>query len=265
MTNLIIWSKDRACQLHLLLESIQKFSSRTFSNVFIIYTYSNNEFKKGYDVLKARFPNFEFKFETSFKDDTITFLNRPADNIAFSTDDTVIFKSVTQDGIKLKPNEVFSLRLGLNTLIQDCYKGSVQPPLNRYSANGDEIAWNPLDYHPEHNYGYPGALDLHLFNREKICELVKTFQFNNTNGLETGFCGARHHFSSITSLRESVAVNIPCNNMSSITVSGKFHPYSVEDLNAQYLSGYVISLHNISQNKFVGCHQEVPFRMVRYE
>ena len=50
--NIIIFSKDRACQLDLFLRSLKKyFKEFEELNFNILYTYSNDKFKIGYDKL----------------------------------------------------------------------------------------------------------------------------------------------------------------------------------------------------------------------
>ena len=54
MINAIIFSKDRAAQLRLLIYSIQKNAPHAF-NLNVIYTSSNEEFNKGYEKVKGEF------------------------------------------------------------------------------------------------------------------------------------------------------------------------------------------------------------------
>jgi hypothetical protein len=75
--NAIIFSKDRASQLHLLLNSIHKNASYIF-NLNVLYTFSNQEFEKGYELLKeickTNLWNVNFVKETGFKEDVVSLL-----------------------------------------------------------------------------------------------------------------------------------------------------------------------------------------------
>ncbi len=62
MINAIIFSKDRASQLRLLLYSIQKNAPHAF-NLNVIYTSSNEEFKQGYEKLKDEFSSFSIRIK----------------------------------------------------------------------------------------------------------------------------------------------------------------------------------------------------------
>ena len=70
--NIIIFSKDRACQLDLLLRSMwSHIDSFDLYHIKVLYTYSNSLFYEGYRELIEReeFPSVFFKHETNFKDD----------------------------------------------------------------------------------------------------------------------------------------------------------------------------------------------------
>ena len=51
MINAIIFSKDKACQLELLLKSIRRNTSNLF-DIKVIYEASNSVFNQGYEKLK---------------------------------------------------------------------------------------------------------------------------------------------------------------------------------------------------------------------
>ncbi len=72
MINAIIFSKDRALQLRLLLYSIEKNSPLTFK-LNVIYKYSDDSFKEGYEKVKSEFAgvcNF-VEQTTDFKRDVL--------------------------------------------------------------------------------------------------------------------------------------------------------------------------------------------------
>lgn len=266
-THLIVWSKNRACQLHVLLESIRKNASG-IGLTTIIYKADDAHIESYKNVIEEfAGGGFSFTQETDFAADTLKAIDSgDFINVGFCTDDTVFFKPFDINDLCVESGRVFSLRLGLNTIMQNCYTGELQPPLNRYAAAGNKITWRPQDYHPLSNYGYPAALDAHIYNWEQIRTLCKSISFKNTNTLEGGLAQIAHrHFFSITSFSHSVAVNIPCNNMSGYTNSCEWHSYSCEELLQKYENGERICLKSISAHSFIGCHQEVPFKFIREE
>lgn len=272
MIDLIIWSKDRAAQLHLLLDSIQQNMTGIF-NPYIIYNYSNDEYMKGYDLLfdGRHCPSYIFDGltiikEENFRKDTMLIVgNKTSDNdfIAFSTDDTVLTRPAEFRRGYMDNVSVFSLRLGFNTTEQDIHAGTTQPPLNVYKDEGTTISWNFGDYHPHNNYGYPFGLDMHVYHREELYNLMKYMNFKNTNELETGLFHKKLCISPrIRSFKQSVAVNIPVNSITQVTRAGEIHSSTTEYLNSEYLKGRRLSLDSLSKEKIVGCHQEIKLEWI---
>ena len=266
MIHLIVWSKDRAAQLHLLLESIEKNMTDKFITS-VIFTYSSDYFKKGYERLREEFPGprYLFHLEQDLRSDTMELISdKTYDNIAFSTDDTVIYKDANAFKESLMDSSIgtFSLRLGLNTLMQDCHAGIYQPPLNIYQEDGDTITWPFNMYHPNSNYGYVFGLDMHVYNRELMYGLTRYMPFKSTNELETGLFYKKLCIpQNIRSFKHSVAVNIPTNNISGITRHGETYEFTLDELNQEYLDGKTISLTKIMEQTIIGCHQELPLEL----
>ena len=260
MISLLIWSKDRACQLDLLLRSLP---SNLF-NVLVLYRVSTREYQYGYDKLIERYPDYFFTSETDFELQTRFIVWSASDYICLSTDDTVFYShpKISSAGIKAAMSEdviTFSFRYGRNTVVQNHNTGEIQPSLNIYEDCHDFIRWRFDQYHPLHNYGYPFGLDMHVYRTEVLKELINQFSFSNTNQLESNLFKYTNVVPKvICSEHTSTAVNIPCNNMSGITLGGTTYPFSTESLNQAWLYGYQIKLDDIQKMKFIGCHCEVP-------
>lgn len=264
MIQLVVWSKDRACQLELLLRSIKKHASGLF-DINVIYTHSSGFYKAGYTKLQSMDYDVKWILEFSLAQETRKLINDAKDHISFSTDDQVFFKTVDQDALlKHLPqanNEIFSFRLGHNTLVQDCHAGTFQRPLYNYVEEDGIVSWNTNEYHPFDNYGYPLALDTHIFRAEKMQELISCFEFKNTNQLESKMQDYTRTINRMSSFTHSVSVNIPCNNMSTITRSGEKYAFDVNFLNEQFLDNKRLMLDDIEKNRWVGCHQEFDLQL----
>lgn len=264
VVNLLIWSKDRACQLDLLLRSMEKHARGLFRPT-VIYTYSSGFYKAGYSKLQKEDYDITWIYENNLQHQTRDYINSAEGHICFSTDDQVFHSKVCKcllDHLPKADNEVFSLRLGLNTLVQDCHAGTYQKPLYNFVQENDKIiSWNSNEYHPFDNYGYPLALDTHIFTAHKVQELISYFDFKSTNELESKMQQYTQTINRISSFKNSVSVNIPMNNMSSVTRSGEKHPFDLQFLNAQYLEGKQIDLEDIEQVKWLGCHSEHNLRL----
>lgn len=270
MINLIIWSKDRACQLHLLLESLTYHAPCLF-NINIIYKASNEAYKAGYDKVKKKFKYHIFldrkvnwiEETDGICNPTRQLINDQLENhTCFSTDDMVFYKKVeglVEFALPKYYTEVFSFRLGENTIVQDCHTGELQPPLNNCYRSQNFVFWNCNKYHPFSNYGYPLALDTHVFKKEFAKYLVNAVEWKTSNELESKWQSPEIRSNAIymSSFFQSVAVNIPMNNHSKITRFGEQFYYSTEKLNELYLNGECIDLYSIHNTNIIGCHQEI--------
>ncbi len=126
MINAIIFSKDRAIQLRLLLDSIKKNADGIF-NINIIYTGDNNEFEQGYEKLISEeiVEGINWvKQSEDFKQDVLNLFDDEYKFTCCFTDDDIIFKTINEEEIintiKSDPEIFcFSLRLGKN--VTWCY------------------------------------------------------------------------------------------------------------------------------------------------
>lgn len=270
MINLVVWSKDRAAQLHLLMESINRFMPNTFVTS-VIFKASNQEFAEGYDKVAQEFEGVDFDLLPETADNNLEKLTKEVisdesfDYIAFSTDDTVIFRQ-PEDNIFRHLHAslaTFSLRLGLNTLAQDIHRGTFQPPLNKFFWHNGVPCWRFDEYHPNDNYGYPFGLDMHIYCRGIVWPIINDIEFRNTNELESKLFYKKGLIPPyMSSFKHSVAVNIPANNHSQITLAGKQYPADINWLNSQYLEGKRLNLEKIMNTEVIGCHQEMELEFV---
>jgi hypothetical protein len=274
MFDLLIFSKDRACQTDLLVRSVRKNIGEQ-CNMYLLYKASNDDFMNGYQKLFERYDtimgkknwvDFVHQGSMDFQTATMNCINMlKGKNLAFAADDNVIYRKAPDDVPEVQRGECFSLRLGFNTLMQDLYNNIYQPPLNHYMEDGNYLYWNAALYNPIYNYGYPMALDCHIYDRRQIHELMLRFDWKNTNQLEGGLTYYRDECLFMSSFTHSISFNIPCNNMSSVTQSGKDFAYSTEDLNRKYLNNEVIDLEKIMDEKIIGAHQECQFFFKPFE
>ena len=105
MINAIIFSKDRASQLNLFLNSVEKNAKNIFE-LRIIYTYSDEIFGKGYDKLIKKYPEAKwFRQSSDFKQDVLTNLETNNNYTTFFTDDDIIYRAVNEEEMISKLEE----------------------------------------------------------------------------------------------------------------------------------------------------------------
>jgi hypothetical protein len=272
LLNVIIFSKDRPMQLHLLLESILKNSKIDNCLINVLYKSSNDEYNRGYNTIRDLFPQFHYKREESFKEDLLSLFS-DSNYTMFLTDDDIIYKSLklTKDELhnifEISDSNCFSLRLGLNTT--NCYTMQRLNKLENYKTHSfihdtdliePIISWKVSD--GTNDYAYPMSVDGHIFKTDFIKNLCEVLEYTNPNLFE----GFLSHFGKpemiISSYQHSKLVNSPINRVQETfeNLSGLKYKYSVEDLNEMYLDGVCFDFNKMKFNEITGCHQEIqPF------
>lgn len=252
--NILIWSKNRSCQLDALLKSLYKYG---LYNITILYKASNGRFQDGYNELRSLYPHVSFYEEDSYRENTIYLISGFGPYTCLCTDDMVFFRNPPDTELikrNLKEDYVFSYRLGYNTVIQDHINGFRQPGLVPERVDDGLLFWQP-GYYKGFNYGYPFALDAHVYHTEFILDRIKQVKFNTANELEGVLQRFNRDVGQMFCNTVSSAVNIPANNMSGLTGVNK-NSMDLAEMNERFLSG--------QQLKYIfpiisGCHQDVEF------
>lgn len=263
-TCIVIWSKDRACQAECLYRSMLSSFSE-MPKVVILYDYSTENFWRGYMKLAqehCKENNGPLTLIREFPDKPAQFFVDMANSyeyIGFLADDNYFFRPFeVREGFF--ENTVFSLRLGLNTTVQDIFNDKHQRPLSYYKDYGDVISWRWSEYPANDNYGYPMAFDAHIFSSSSMREILKEAVKNRVYhppSMETFLFNNRHRISPImSSFHHSVCVNIPVNNMSGNTQDGK--KFSIHEANERFLENYKLNF-LVKEDEVVACHQLFPF------
>lgn len=91
MINVLCWSKNRSAQLDLTLSTYKKyFKEWKEQTLNIIYTYTDDFYKQGYDRVKQLHPEFNWIKERDFRNDTLLTLSSFLPYTSFLVDDDVI-------------------------------------------------------------------------------------------------------------------------------------------------------------------------------
>jgi len=270
MINAIIFSKDRAMQLRLLLESIQLNAPNIF-NLNILYKTSTEEHKRGYDKLKFECENLSnnnlisfFYEKNEFKKQTIELLNSNYDYSCFFTDDDIIYKKINEEQITNCFSDIdlfcFSLRLGLN--ITKCYSMQSENVVIPLYQNDEIIKWDWSQHYMD--FGYPLSVDGHIFKTKDILKLSSNIGFKNPNTYEAALqIYDNYPKFKMASFKNSVLVNTPVNIVQNVFENrkGEKYNYPIEELNKLYLEDKIISLEEFDFDNIIGCHQELNFKI----
>ena len=269
---LIIFSKNRACQLHLLLESIEKNSNNLFSNISEIYKFTNKNYHEGYKKICRYFSNVNFIVETNFYEDTINAIKSEYDFTTFMVDDNVFYKGLSVDKGKIHSMfmdnittiNCFSLRLGLNCNYS--HPANLSYELNKHEVVGDFIKINV--YEQKGDFAYPLSVDGHIFESVFIkSSLERLGNFTNPNTLEGGLQFLNMEINNyMLLLKESVLVGVPAN------VVNDTHPnrrglefyFSESELNIRYINNEVIDIGSMDFTNINGPHKEIDYKFKKY-
>ena len=132
MISSITFSKDRACQLDLHLDSLAENGNKLF-DPYVLYNFSTYDFSKGYERLTKTRLNIKFYCEFNhFKYNFLLLLNNFQNPyVCLFTDDDILYRklNINEENIDRLFHEypnmlTLSLRLGSNTVIQDPYNNT---------------------------------------------------------------------------------------------------------------------------------------------
>lgn len=267
MIEAIIFSKNRAAQLDLLLRSITARAPFLFNKVSVIYTASSSTFNDGYEVCRKQHPQVHLLPQGDFEEQVMLMLNLnfASNEVCFLCDDDVFTRVFSEPAPShlLKENRdvlCVSLRLGTNTT--ECY------PLRRAQEDPEwTLAMKDLRfwvwYMADADWGYPGSLDGHVFRRETLRAILSNTSFANPNSLEDVLNRECHKLSRsyprMVCYENSLITGVPVNivNNTHGNRNGETHPRDPEDLNNRYLNGERLSLETFSRRKVTGAHTEL--------
>lgn len=173
----IIFSKNRACQLDLLLREI--------SYPCIIQYTCDPDFEEGYTKLIKMYPMHVFIKETTFKETLVSILNNANKYILFLVDDDVFIEKFTEDCPEFNEFKNNDDILCLNLRMAKKYIRHGKPILKNNT-------WEWKKYYGTRtnlgrilrNWGYPMAASGYVFRLEDIIESIITSDMSIPNRLE---------------------------------------------------------------------------------
>jgi len=269
-SQLIIFSKNRASQLHLLLESLEKNSKDLFDTIFVIYTYTEKDYLDGYNKIIEKFPKVSFVIENDFFKDSMKLVsNNSFEYTTFMVDDNVFYKELPINREKIfnlfndqnKPISCFSLRLGLNCNYS--HPANLSYTIGNYETVDDFIKININEQKVD--FAYPLSVDGHIFKTDFIKSCLSSIGlFSNPNTLESKLQYLLNRIDkNMCFLKESVLVGIP-NNIVNNTHKNrrglKFY-FSEKDLNIKYNNGETINLEGLDFSDINGPHKEIEYKL----
>jgi len=265
MINFIVFSKDRAAQLDLFIRSA-KICFKEFDDVEIkvLYKYSNDDFKLGYEKLISnnKYRNISFLNETDFRTNLINFLNPTNRYTVFFLDDNVFINPFSlKDSIfeTLYQENMLCVSLRLNPNLTYCYPASLnlkKPNIFYKNDNYNQINWSRELHNGD--YGYPMSVDGHVYLTSDIQPYILNLQYRNPNDLEGQMARQPLFRKNIMSFYNySIIFNNPLNKVQTNNPN-KHGSISAESINSIYINN---DSHKQIKYNMLGfnnsaCHQE---------
>ncbi|MGV1098503.1 hypothetical protein ACUUL3_03725 [Thiovibrio sp. JS02] len=267
----LVFSKDRAMQLHAFLASLYGKITPTITTHVLFHT-SNAAHQQSYEELARLCNGFPIRFHRqqsggSFREDLISLLTDcPEGKVVFFVDDIIVTEKIDLHDLLGFDTDRFvpSLRLGLN-LTGNYTTGRPQPlpPLReRVIADTDKITWQWQDGLLD--WGYPLSVDGHLFSRQEMVAMLTLIPFSAPNSLEDRLQCFRPLFAERhgVAYRKSKIMNLPCNRVQTENrnLAGNIHQ---DHLLEKWNAGYVIDLEKFAGFNNTSAHQELDVQFIK--
>lgn len=262
MINAVILSKDRACQLDLLIKSLSKNCKNLF-DIKVIYESSSNSFRAGYDKLKEdiyyrnRFGlDFPIRWyertKSNLSEDILALLNNSRDLTCIFNDENVVYSGLPSyrsilNLFRQEPISSLSLRLGDNTVIQNPYSPEryfIDKPEKFTVINDSFVGWDASSVEPFTNFGMPFSHNGHIYTTKLIDYVLSATEIKNIEEFELSCNQSLYsgNFNSMippfmTCFKKSVLVN---NSATAISDDEDFEQRfdtSIFSINERYLHG----------------------------
>lgn len=302
--DIVIYTRDRACQLFFLLQSIKRFVP-DIERTWVLHRSTSPEFLEGYSRLQelTYHDNIIFISRDKQKNQEIALKGALAE--ALGKSDSTYIIPMCDDHVYINPmsalrlSEAFAeinkevngeLRQILTELTpEDSWQYHVESPNKLKSKphipemiyESDQfVAWNIKDYRQDYGsraYGYSGVVTASIMEREAYLEQAMKFRFNSVHDLERRFKRNPGILPPVVaSFRKGVrSVNTCANSASKPNRKGfghgSEHFYSIYDLNDKFLNGYCIDLDAMipklrkAHTTTGTCYLNIPFSFTSYK
>ncbi len=262
MLDLVIFSKDRACQLDLLLRSLERqFVEWRRTQVTVIYTFSDPDFAAGYAATRMAHPDVAYICErdshASFRDLTLSRIGAH-EHVMFLVDDDVFKDEFTVESPEYRTfaatPEIACLSLRMAPHMEYCYAYDRSMARPEFEA-GNVWDWTTAEY----DWNYPMSLDGHVFRTEELRPLLAEAAFHNPNSLEAALAARPLANPKMICFSEAKIVNLPVNRVQE-TALNRHGGIAATWLNEQFLAGQRLSETTVRGTATRGPHEELPLR-----
>jgi hypothetical protein len=276
--NAVVFSKDKAAQLKIFIDSVVKNAKDVF-DLNVIIEYTDDEYKNAYETIVTDYTYADVNFiyiKESFKDKVLEVMKEKCDYFTFFLDDDIIYREVKLADItnQIESDDdvvCFSLRLGENTT--KCYTLGAENVIHDMEDCGNScMKWDWALHYLD--FGYPFSLDGHIFRRKDIYKLVRKSNFVNAEELEMALFDYTETFprNLMVSYKDSALVNAPAGRVQQSIEDDMEMAYKESEarvrrklMNAEFMAGNFATLESLDFSNIEGCHQKLDFGKLEIE
>ena len=272
----IVFSRDRAMQLHALLESF----SQCFPTIIptVLFRASDRDYQRGYDLLMTRF-GARWMPEGDFRQDLLNIVTEPVEGTGavdtltmFAVDDDVFKRKVSLKDIYAVMHDprVLCLSLRLSPEITHCYTMDIDTPPPRFddrifARNKDRVLTWDWQGKPG-DWGYPFSCDGHIYRTHQILPVMQRTPWATPNQMEGRVVAAGDWklWQKMACFSEQVVVNIPANLVQTDFQNRTCGGLSSEVLNNRYLHNEIIDIWPLVKQWSPACHLPMQYDFKNY-
>lgn len=265
MINTVIFSKDRGCQLELLLRSMKEFyPEHVPSGVTIICKWTTPKYEAGYVKTFRTHPGYHYvtEQERDFRRWVVDTVDATKKYTVFFVDDNVFKEPFSYSDPEFKrfeeDDEIACLTLRMHPRINYCYTEKRPTPAPTVWQGAGLWRWKDVGLLGD--WSYTMSVDGHIFRTSDILPYVQGCSYQNPNTMEGSWWRTPIQKPFMQCYQRSRVMNIPFNRVQDAN-GNHAGDVSAEYLNEQYLAGKKISLNPIRGLDNVSAHQEIPLTM----
>jgi|GEM_PF-997787 len=240
--HLVIFSKDRPCQLASLLESLQDHMRWPLASIHVLFKSTSPDFEAGYALARRESPirDIHWQKEGSFRSDLLSLLERMEgrDLIMFLVDDDIVFRSVDLAPV-MKHFRADHLFISLR--VSSAYE-PLQGWMPCFKQEDGFLMWEWRFHRRKSNaWNYPFSLDGNIYHLDRIRSIISSVDFKAPNSLEAAMHAYRH-VPWVKRIRTGLACVPPCvvnNPLNRVQTEGETAHKNIDPawINACYLRG----------------------------
>lgn len=268
--NIVIFSKDRACQLEACIESLMINAGVNATNISVIYLATTELFEHGYELCRTVSPG-SIKWvrqSFSFKKDLLSCVD-PTNPLTMFLVDDIMFKEpflwFDKEMDLVKHNkEILALSLRLDKNITHCYATNQASKVPSF-VKGNVWKWPEA----EGDWAYPYSVDGNIYRTDFILPKLELYGYNNPNELEAmlnsnnaslvalGTPGKPEYMACY--VNGSKLVNIPANRVQNAFQNRHGNIITADEINIRFINGENISQETVKNLQNTTVHAEIPY------